>query len=238
MDKNYFLHKVKHELCLVNNIVHLNNDVYSISMPVVIPKLKLNATDGRTLMQRIIFQHLNSNASRAIGFLRGMFNLCSEPDNFETHLMLTCPVGQLSEATETEWIRAMENGLDSGQIEPPVASMGKDVYINAWGIQDYIYDMKVEFWPHTEKPNAFQCHCAIKFIKPEGIEETNHLDFESGFNFLIYSEKSNCFVPFLIQNENNPVFFLQEANIVKYELIEDEDGIGRELFVECEIGSK
>ena len=45
-------------------------------------------------------------------------------------------------------------------------------------------------------------------------------------------------MPFLIQNENNPVFFLQEANIVKYELIEDEDGIGRELFVECEIGSK
>jgi hypothetical protein len=45
----YFLHKVKHELCFVNNVVQLNDTVYSVSFPVIDAYSKLNATDGRAI---------------------------------------------------------------------------------------------------------------------------------------------------------------------------------------------
>ena len=48
----YFLHKVKHELCFVNNLVQLNDTVYSVSLPVIDTYTKLHATDGRALLQR------------------------------------------------------------------------------------------------------------------------------------------------------------------------------------------
>jgi hypothetical protein len=94
MSNAYFLHKIKHELCFVNKINYLQNQIYAIDMPVIVPVNKLNATDGRLLMQRIIFQQLNSNSAKQIGFLRGLITLSSEPDHFQTHLMLNCTTDQ------------------------------------------------------------------------------------------------------------------------------------------------
>lgn len=235
MSSAYYLHKIKHELCFVNDINHLKDLIYSITMPVILPINKLNATDGRALMQRIIFQHFNSNASKQIGFMRGLISLSSEPDKFQTHLMLHCSTGQLTEPTETEWIAAVSNGLDAGNQNLPVATMGSDVQINAWGIKDYIYDVSIEFWPDDQNYKTFNCHCLIKFIKPENEEETNKLDFDLGFNFLIFSRKTFSFVPFLIKDESQPFFFLNDAKILNHSLTVNDDGIGRELFVECKI---
>lgn len=41
-------------------------------------------------------------------------------------------------------------------------------------------------------------------------------------------------IPFLIKSETNPVFILQNANIISHELSEDSDGIGKELYIKCE----
>jgi hypothetical protein len=41
-------------------------------------------------------------------------------------------------------------------------------------------------------------------------------------------------IPFLIKSETNPVFILQDANIISHEIYEDPDGIGKELFIKCE----
>jgi hypothetical protein len=233
MSNAYFLHKIKHELCFVNKINYLQNQIYAIDMPVIVPINKLNATDGRLLMQRIIFQQLNSNSAKQIGFLRGLITLSSEPDHFQTHLMLNCTTDQISEPAESEWVAAIENGLDTGNDLLPFATMSSDVKLNAWGIKDYIYDVKIEFYPSNETANAFDCECSIKFINPDQNPNLNVIDFESGFNFLIFSKKSNSFVPFLIRSEEKPYFFLNDAEIINHELIVNEDKIGHELFVKC-----
>lgn len=231
----YFLHKVKHELCFINDIRFLGDETYSISMPVLMPKSRLTATDGRMLMQRIIFQHFNSGASRAIGFKRGMITICSEPNEFQTHFMLNCSVDQLTEPTENEWIKAIEHGLDYGLDEPPVEAESKNAKLNIWGIKDYIYDLKIEFWPHHDKPNSFLCDCLVKYIIPENEKNINELDFDKGFTFDIFSRKANMHLPFLIKNESKPFFFVNETNILNHEIVVYDDGIGHELFVQCEI---
>jgi hypothetical protein len=235
MSSAYYLHKIKHELCFVNNITNLKEQVYSVDMPVIVPVNKLNATDGRSLLQRIIFQHFNSNASKQIGFLRGLITLSSEPDHFQTHLMLNCTTDQISEPTETEWIAAIENGLDTGMQILPLATMSNDVKLNAWGVKDYIYECNIEFWPDTENQKSFICECLVKYINPGGNEEINQFDFESGFNFLIYSRKSNSFIPFLIPSEDRPYFFLNDAELLHHEIMVNEDKIGHELFVRCRV---
>jgi len=231
MSNNYFLHKVKHELCLVNEIVPLGNEMYSISLPVILPVSKLNASEGKSILQRIVFQHLNSNSSKSIGFKRGRITLSSEPDNFQVHLMMHCSIEQLSEPTETEWIAALERGLEKDHIEPPMASMSKHVYFDAWGVKNYVYDVVIEFWPLEESPCTFECDCIIKYIVPENEEDTNHLDFNKKFNFEILNERTDLFNSFIIKNEHNPIFFLNDSEIIEHELIINEDGIGRELFV-------
>lgn len=233
MHLTYFLHKIKHELCFVNNVNKLNDTVWSVTAPIILTNTRLNATDGRSLMQRVIFQQFNSGASKAIGFMRGMISLSSEPDIFEVALMLNCSPDQISEPNEAEWIAAIENGLEAGNYTFPKASRGKNAYINAFGLRNYIYDMKIEFWPHYDNKNGFECECFIKYIQPEG-EPKQELDFSLGFDFLIYSEKARAMIPFLIKSESDPVFILQNANIISHELIEDPDGIGKELYIKCE----
>ncbi len=233
MQLTYFLHKIKHELCFVNNVNKLNDTIWSVSAPIILTNTRLNATDGRSLMQRIIFQQFNSGAAKTIGFMRGMITLSSEPDIFEVSLMLNCSPDQISEPNEAEWIAAIENGLEAGNYTFPTASKGKNAFINAFGLRNYIYDMRIEFWPHFENKNGFECECVIKYIQPEGTEK-QELDFSRGFDFLIYSEKARAMVPFLIKSETNPVFILQDANIISHELYEDPDGIGKELFIKCE----
>jgi hypothetical protein len=235
MSDAYYLHKVKHELCFVNKISHLKDTIYTIDMPVVVPFNKLRATDGRLLLQRIIFQHLNSNSAHLIGFMRGMITICSEPNHFQTHLMLSCSTDQLSEPTETEWIAAVENGLDTGSTLLPTASMGSDVKINAWGINNYIYDVTIELWPSKDEQKTFICDCLIKYIKPEENDLEQELDFDKGFNFLIFSKKTNSFIPFLIKSEDNPFFFLNDCEILDHSITINEDQIGRELFVRCKV---
>lgn len=235
MSSAYYLHKIKHELCFVNDIVNLKEQVYSVDMPVIIPMNKLNATDGRSLLQRIIFQHFNSNASKQIGFLRGLITLNSEPDHFQTHLMLNCSTDQLGEPSESEWISAIENGLDTGSQMLPLATMSSDVKLNAWGVKDFVYECTIEFWPDNENQKTFVCECLIKYLKPEGHEDVNKIDFESGFNFLIFSRKTNSFVPFLIPSEDKPYFFLTDAEIISHETTVYEDNIGHELFVRCKV---
>lgn len=230
----YFLHKIKHELCFVNNVAKLQDNIWSITSPIILTNTKLNATDGRSLMQRIIFQQFNSGAAKAIGFMRGKINLCSEPDNFEVSFMFNCLPDQISDPNESEWVSAIENGLEVGNSLFPIASKGKNAFINAFGLRYYIYDILIEFWPHANEKNAFECECLIKYIQPENTEE-QILDFNKGFDFMIYSEKAKAMVPFLIKNEQNPIFILQDANIISHELKTDEDGIGKELFVKCEI---
>lgn len=235
MSNNYFLHKVKHELCLVNEIVPLSNEIYSISLPVILPVNKLNASEGRTILQRIIFQHFNSNSSKNIGFKRGRITLSSEPDNFQVHLMLQCEVSQLCEPTESEWISALEKGLEKDYIDPPVASMGKDVYFDAWGIKNYVYDVIIEFWPLENEPYAFECDCFVRYIVPEGEKDTNELDFNKQFYFEVLNGRTKIFNSFIIKNENDPIFFLNNAEILDYEITVNEDGIGRELFAKMYI---
>lgn len=230
MSNNYYLHKVKHELCLVNEIVPLGNDIYSISMPVILPVNKLNASEGKTILQRLVFQHLNSNSSKNIGFRRGRITLSSEPDNLQVHLMLHCNLEQLTEPTESEWVAALEKGLEKDFLEPPSASMGKDVYFDAWGIKNYVYDVIIEFWPIDDQPYTFECDCFVKYIVPQGESDTNLLDFSKPFHFEILNQRTNLFSPFIIKNESNPVFFLNDAEILDYEVTENDDGIGRELF--------
>ena len=230
----YFLHKIKHELCFVNNIFKLNDNIWSITAPIILTNTRLNATDGRSLMQRIIFQQFNSGAAKSIGFMRGKINLCSDPDNFDVSLMLNCLPDQITEPNENEWVAAIENGLESGNMSFPLASKGHNAYINAFGLRNYIYDMKIEFWPHFNNKNGFECECLIKYIQPEGTEPQT-IDFDKGFDFLIYSDKVKATVPFLIKNENNPVFILNDANIIEWNLNEDSDGLGKELYIKCEI---
>jgi hypothetical protein len=234
MSNSYYLFKIKHELCFVNNILNLGNQIYSIDLPVILPVKKLNATDGRSLMQRIIFQHFNSNASRQIGFLRGMISLCSEPEQFQTHLMLSCSTDQIGEASETEWISAIEKGLDSGLNILPSALISSDVKLNAWGIDKFIYDVKIEFWPDSEESNSFLCDCLVKYIIPEDAENINNFDAELGFNFLLINH-DKISIPFLIKSESKPYFFMNDAEIIKYEIKIDEDKVGHELFVHCKI---
>jgi hypothetical protein len=231
----YYLHKVKHELCFINDIVNLGSNNYSITMPVLMPKSRLTATDGRMLMQRIIFQHFNSAASKSIGFKRGMITLCSEPDDFQVHFLMNCSVDQLAEPSENEWIKTIEHGLDYGLEEPPLESSSENVKLNIWGIKDYIYDLKIEFWPHHDKPNSFLCDCLVKYIKPEGKTDINELNFSNGFTFDIYHNKSKTYLPFLIKSEAKPFFFLNEASVNKVDQTVNEDGIGHELFIQCEI---
>jgi hypothetical protein len=111
--------------------------------------------------------------------------------------------------------------------------MSSDVKLNAWGIKDYIYDLKIEFYPSNEITNAFTCECSIKYINPDQDPNLNVLDFENGFNFLIFSKKSNSFIPFLIPTEERPYFFLNDAEILEHELRINEDKIGHELYVKC-----
>jgi len=235
MSNSYYLQKIKHELCFVNNINHLGHQVFSIDMPVIVPINKLNATDGRNLLQRIIFQHFSSNASKQIGFMRGLITLSSEPDHFQTHLMLNCTTDQIAEPSETEWISAVENGLDTGFDSLPIATMSSDVKINAWGIDKYIYDVKIEFWPDPDFNNSFICESLIKYIIPENDTQINNLDFELGFNFVIYSKKANAFIPLLIKREDKPYFFMNDCEILEHEISVYDDNIGRELFVKCRI---
>jgi hypothetical protein len=113
--------------------------------------------------------------------------------------------------------------------------MSSDVKLNAWGIKDYVYECNIEFWPDNENHKTFICECVIKYIKPEGQEDINKIDFESGFNFLIFSRKTNSFVPFLIPSEDKPYFFLTDAEIINHETVVYEDNIGHELFVRCRV---
>lgn len=234
MSNSYYLFKIKHELCFVNKITHLESQIYSIDMPIILPVKKLNATDGRLLMQRIIFQHFNSNASKQIGFARGMISLCSDPEQFQTHLMLNCTTDQLGEASETEWISAIEKGLDTGINYLPEALNSNDVKINAWGIDQFIYDVKIEFWPDNEQPNSFLCDCLVKYLIPEDQENINKFDAELGFNFLLKNH-NNSAIPFLIKSELKPYFFMNDAEVIKYEIQIYDDKIGHELFVHCRI---
>jgi hypothetical protein len=93
--------------------------------------------------------------------------------------------------------------------------------------------MTIELWPNNEEKKSFICDCLIKYIKPENSEDNNLLDFDSGFNFLIFSNKSQSYIPFLIKNEEKPYFILNDAEIIDHELKTHEDGIGKELFVRC-----
>lgn len=230
----YFLHKVKHELCFVNNLVQLNDTVYSVSLPVIDTYTKLNATDGRALLQRVIFQQFNSGAAKQIGFLRGMVTLCSEPDNFETHLMLSCTPDQMSQPNESEWIAALEKGLEINNPGLPVSAKSSNAHLNAWGIINYIYDLKIEFYPHHQYKNGFTAEVFIKYIQP-ACTDKQEINFEDEFIFLVNSSKTKNLLPFLIKSESNPVFFLTGANVLEHELVENEDGIGKELYVKCEI---
>ena len=69
-------------------------------------------------------------------------------------------------------------------------------------------------------------------IKNDG--DMKYLNDEE-FIFLVNNSKTKNMLPFLIKSETNPVFFLTGANILEHELIENEDGIGKELYVKCEI---
>ena len=231
----YFLHKIKHELCFVNNVVKIGENIWSVSSPIILTNTRLNATDGRSLMQRIIFQQLNSGLAKSIGFMRGKINLCSDPDNFEVSFMFNCLPDQISDPNENEWVAAIENGLEAGNNVFPLASKGNNTFINAFGLRYYIYDLQVEFWPHPNDKQSFECDCLIKYIQPENTEP-QIIDFEKGFDFLIYSEKVKATVPFLIMSESNPKFILHDAKIIDWKLTEDEDGIGKELYVKCEFG--
>ncbi len=230
----YFLHKIKHELCFVNNVAKLNDNIWSVTAPIILTNTRLNATDGRALLQRIIFQQFNSGAAKSIGFLRGKINLCSDPDVFDVSFMLSCSPDQISEPNENEWVSAIENGLEVGNNLFPMASMGSNAYINAFGLRHYIYDMQIEFWPHFNNKNAFECECLIKYIQPKGTA-TQEIDFSKGFDFLIYSDKVKATVPFLIKNESNPIFILQDSIVTEWSVKEEEDGIGKELYIKCEI---
>jgi hypothetical protein len=74
----------------------------------------------------------------------------------------------------------------------------------------------------------------LKYIQP-ACTEKQEINFDDEFIFLVNNSKTKNLMPFLIKSESNPVFFLSGSTVIEQELIENEDGIGKELYVKCEV---
>lgn len=238
IDGDFIFQKIRHELCFAYSVNVTNQfGIYNVHMPYLTDS-GTTASDARAFFQKALWRHLieGSQANKFV-FDRAMIHVCSEPSTLDLVLSLRCLPEQISTPTESEITKAFPYVSEANSLLSPKLANASDVRVRAWGINDYIYDVVVDMWPHRGQKHGLAGMITIKYINSPIPDATiNVFDESVGIKFDI--GVAGTWVPIYTTAPNSWKSFLEDAKIDTVQHVEYEDGIGRELIVTFEVAGE